>query len=211
MNIVDTIEGKDGYKIRICYDEDSEDPRTFFTNFGTFVLSHRKYSVANETDFKFQDYNGWEALQKAVVKEHGPCVILPVFMYDHSGVALSTVREGCFADQWDSGVLGFIFVSHKRIRDEFALKHVSKKALAKSREILVSEVELYGYYLNGEVYCYDILDEAGNETGTSGMGFFGYDHDKNGLKEAALESIDEVIASASIKEPVDAEQMVLVL
>src|SRR4030042_1725974 len=158
MNIVDTIEGKNGYKIQICYDEEEESPREVWDNVGTLCLAHRKYKLGNETEFKFHDYNGWEALQKAVVKEHGPCIILPVYMYDHSGVALSTVREGVFADQWDSGVLGFIFVSHKTIREEFSLKHVSKKALAKSREILVSEVEIYGYFLNGNVYDYDILD-----------------------------------------------------
>ena len=207
MNIVDTIEGKNGYKIQICYDEEDESPREVWDNVGTLCLSHRKYSVANETEFKFHDYNGWEALQKAVVKEHGPCVILPVYMYDHSGVALSTVRECCFADQWDSGVLGFIFVSHKKIREVYSLKHVSNKALSKSREILVSEVELYGYYLNGETYGFHILD-TNDEVIESSWGYYGNDHVKSGLMENAENSIQAIITS--IPKP-DAVQMELVL
>jgi hypothetical protein len=211
MNMVDTLERPYGYKIRISFDEDPSNPRTDFDNFGTFVLSHKKYRVANETEIDFEQFNNWEAIKKTIIKENGPCIILSVYMYDHSGVALSTVREGVFADQWDSGILGFIFVSHKTIRKEFSLKHVSKKALAKSHEILVSEVEIYGYYLNGNVYDYDILD-ANSEMieGASCCGFYGYDHEKSGLIEAAEASIEEHSNQGSNKKP-DAEQMELEL
>lgn len=205
MNIVDTIEGKDGYKIRIQFDEDRESPRTAFDNFGTLCLSHRKYDVANETEIKFRDHNGWEAVKKAIIKEHGSCIILPVYMYDHGGVALNTVREGVFADRWDSGVLGFIFVSHKTIRETFSMGHVSKKALAKSHAILVEEVKTYGDFLSGFVYGYDILDANFEETGTSSWGFYGNDHEKSGLMEAARSSIDEVIGSIEKPDAIQVE------
>jgi hypothetical protein len=197
MNIVTTIVKQDGYKIRICYDESPSNPRTDFDNFGTLVLSHKRYSVTNELGLKFNDYNSWDDIHKTIIKEHGPCVILPVYMYDHSGLVLST---SSFEDRWDSGQLGFIFVSNKKIREEFSLKHVSKKALAKSREILVSEIKLYGYYLNGNVYEFDILDYKDDVVDSCG-GFYGYDHEKSGLLEAACDTIAGYVKESSTEEP----------
>lgn len=191
MNIVETLERPLGYKIRISIDEIQNNPREEFENFGTFVLAHKRYNVVNETEIKTAEYKCWNDVKKEIIKQNGPCVVLPVYMYDHSGVALSTVRTGCFTDQWDSGVLGLIFVSHKTIRETYSLKRVTPQALSKSIDLLVNEVEVYGAYLNGDVYEYDILDVTGNEIeGSSCSGFYGCDYEKNGLIQTAEEFIE---------------------
>jgi len=214
MSIVETLERPLGYKIQISYDEIQINPREEFDNFGTFVLSHKRYSVANESDIKISDYKSWYKVKKAILKQNGPCIVLPVYMYDHSGVALSTVRTGCFTDTWDSGVLGLIFVSHKRIREEYSIKRVTKEALSKSQDRLVNEVEIYGAYLNGEVFDYAILNTAGQIIeGSVCGGFYGSNFTKNGLIEAAEEFIEwhkEQDTQGFNKEP-DAVQLELEL
>ena len=194
MTIIETLERPLGYKIRISVAEIQQNPREEFESMGTFVLAHKRYNVANETEIKTDQFNSWDDVEKEIIKQNGPCVILPVYMYDHSGVALSTARTGCFADQWDSGVLGLIFVSNKTIRETYGVKRVSPKVLTKTLDALVNEVEVYGAYLNGDVFEFEILDAVGNVIEDSCMGsFYGWDHTKSGLIAYAEDFIKQHI------------------
>ena len=106
----------------------------------------------------------------------------PVYLYDHSGYALSTSP---FGDRWDSGQLGFIYVSRANIRQEFGIKRISAKLEQRMIMRLQTELELVENWLNGEIYGYHIpaLDECCG-------GFFSCDHDRSGLIAAATEAID---------------------
>lgn len=42
-------------------------------------------------------------------------VMLPIYLYDHSGITISTSAFSC---RWDSGLVGFIFCSHERFLSE---------------------------------------------------------------------------------------------
>ena len=48
-----------------------------------------------------------------IVKEEN--VILPLYLYDHSGITMNTTGFSC---GWDSGVVGFIYCSKKDFREE---------------------------------------------------------------------------------------------
>lgn len=175
-----------GFDIRIEQDDCAFNPREEFDNLGIFLLSHRRYDVPNETSLVLNDYNTADEVLKAVEKEYGRCLILPVYMYDHSGVALNTTGFSC---QWDSGQLGLIFVPYNKIRKEYSVKRVTKKTLDKVKNVLIGEVEIYGAYLNGDVYGYTIIN-ASNEEKDSCWGFYGEDHEKSGLMESAKNTID---------------------
>jgi len=108
-------------------------------------------------------------------------VIKPVYIYDHSGVALSTRP---FNDPWDSGQVGFVYAYKKDL-----IEHPGY--IERAEEMLDNAVEVFSQYLNGEVYGYKLIrvtscTECGAEQREeidSCWGFYGDDFDKNGLKD----------------------------
>jgi len=67
--------------------------------------------------------------------------ILPLYLYDHSGITISTSPFGC---NWDSGQVGWVFITNQTIKEEGIDE-------SKVEEYLKSEVETYDQYLTGEV------------------------------------------------------------
>ena len=70
---------------------------------------------------------------------------------------MSTGREYPFNCPWDSGQVGYIFVTKEAVRKEYSCKHITKKTLDKARELLQGEVKEYDLYLTGEVYGYKLF------------------------------------------------------
>jgi len=98
-------------------------------------------------------------------------VVLPVFMYEHSGIVLST---GPFGSSWDSGQIGWIVCDKKTIDREFN----GDRAIAEKS--LRDEVKTYSAYVSGDVWGLiaetrdpDESDEW--EDCDSCFGFYGYD------------------------------------
>jgi hypothetical protein len=112
-------------------------------------------------------------------------ILLPLHLYDHSGITISTGSFGC---PWDSGQVGFIYVSKESIKKEYNWKNLSKNRIEKIVDILKSEVKLYDDYLAGNVYGFMTKDQLGNDI-DSCWGFFG-DFEKSGLMDMAKSSID---------------------
>lgn len=137
------------------------------------------YGTFNEAKEEIEEaINGWmedEALEEMenselmeIIEEH--IVILPLYLYDHSGITMST---SSFNDRWDSGQVGWIYVTKQRLVEEGVEEQAGK-------EVLVSEVEVYDKYLRGDVYGF-ILEEK-DEDGEvvdeidSCWGFYGLEH-----------------------------------
>lgn len=133
------------YVIEVIQDEDAESPRTSFDNLGKMVCSHGRYFLGDE-QLNVDDYNSWEEAKKDLV-EDGLC--LDLYLYDHSGITISTSP---FASRWDSGQVGFIYVSKEDIRNIYGVKKVTKKIREKVLEALQAEVETYDQYLMGDIY-----------------------------------------------------------
>jgi len=83
-----------------------------------------------------------------------PAVILPLYLYDHSGITISTKPFSC---PWDSGQVGFIYATKDAVCKEFRVKEITDEIIQKVTEILEDEVNLYDKYLTGEIYCYNVL------------------------------------------------------
>jgi len=117
--------------------------------------------------------------------------ILPVYMYDHSGITIST---GPFSCPWDSGQVGMIYITKDTCK-----KHQIQ--FEDAEDILKGEIKTLDQYLTGDVWSYTIYstddenfaneiftekdnlpDEYDYEDGCGG--FFGFDYCENVTKES---------------------------
>lgn len=154
---MDAVETKNigKYRIEIFYDVDPESPRDW-DNMGTMICFHNRYNLGDEKHgYDFNDYDNWEELYKQIIKDNDPAVILPLYLYDHSGITISYGPFGC---RWDSGQIGFIFVSKEKARQELKYKRLNKQRLVKVEKYLQGEVETYDQFLRGDVYGYKIFE-----------------------------------------------------
>jgi hypothetical protein len=166
--------------VKIERDTGPQNPRDW-DNMGVMVAFHGRY-VLGDSDhgYKSSDYSGWVEMEKAIAKDNPGCIILPLFLYDHSGITIATTS---FNDRWDSGQVGFIFASLAKIRECYGVKRVTAKVRERALASLRSEVGTYDDYLTGDVYGYILEDEDGNE-GDSCWGFYGSDPFKNGIADS---------------------------
>jgi hypothetical protein len=156
----------EGFTVEIHIDEDCDSPRAN-DPVGTIVGWHRRYELTDERpdSHRFATPDDFHAyLRKAK-----PPLVLPLYLLDHSGLALSTTD---FRDPWDSGQVGYIYATAKAIKSAFCADTVSSATLDAARKILVAEVADFGAYLNGECYGYVLRDAAGAEVDAC-WGFIG--------------------------------------
>lgn len=157
------------YKIDIIPDEMGESPREW-DNLGTMVCFHNGYNLGDEHDYNHQDYDGWDEMREAIIRNENAGVILPLYLYDHSGITMNTTGFHC---PWDSGQVGWIFISKEKMRKEYSYKRVSQKLIKRVSEYLKAEVKTYDQYLTGDVYGYRITNTETDEETDSCWGFFG--------------------------------------
>jgi hypothetical protein len=143
------------YLIKTEQCEAHESPREW-DNLGSMVCFHKRYNLGDKTDYKSSDYGSWDELRQAIIKNEDVCAILPLRLYDHSGITISTTTEYPYSDRWDAGQIGFIYVSKAKVRKEFSVKRISKKLVEDITKQLVGEVKTYDQYLTGDVYEYSI-------------------------------------------------------
>lgn len=162
------------------YSNSDYNPRNEFENLGTMISFHRRYELGDSNHgFKQEDYNSWEGLRKAMEKM-GYVVILPIYLYDHSGLSLSTSPFSC---PWDSGQVGFIGVTREKLLKNFQVNKVTKQIHEKAAAILEGEVQTQNDYLSGEIYGYKTFEDG--EEVDSCWGFFGDNFSENGLFDYA--------------------------
>jgi hypothetical protein len=114
-------------------------------------------------------------------------VILPLYLYDHSGISMNTAGFSC---PWDSGQVGWIYVGNSMIENEYGT--VTPETIAKAENVLKSEVELYDYFLSGQCYGFKLYE--GDNKIINYWGFFGsiVDMPKN-IKEYLPSECENII------------------
>ena len=188
------------FTVEIVQDENPESPREW-DNLGTMACWHKRYDLGDtqpkeppkewlEHLAETMDIPGrllyWEgkcldaswgasadwadeqydkAVEQILDRE---VVMLPLFLYDHSGITMSTAPFSC---PWDSGQVGYIFVTLEHVRKEFSWKRMSAKRRARIEEVLTAEVKAYDKYLRGEVFGYTVRDGK-NDVVDSCWGFY---------------------------------------
>ncbi len=157
------------YTIKVEQDDFAESPREW-DNLGTMTCWHRRHILGDvdairagidSEQFWFDlagiDDNGEEGdLERAKKIAWEKNIILPLYLYDHSGITMNT---GGFSCQWDSGQVGWIHISLENVRREYRWKRVTKARRAQIEKYLTGEVETYDNYLTGNVYWFNIERE----------------------------------------------------
>lgn len=191
--------------VKLVMDRDAENPRNW-DNLGTMVCAHRRYTTMGDEDgikkaLQFirrhlseaqLDEMGFDedhvpSIEEALEKT-GQVILLPIYMYDHSGIALQTTPFAC---RWDSGKLGFIFVTKEDVRNEYGWKLITQARKEKIHSYLEGEVETYHQFVSGDVWGF-VVEEDGNEV-DSCWGFFGSDPLTNGIFDHLGDEAKEVV------------------
>lgn len=132
-----------------------------------------------DVDDKVEKYHEHEDAVPAELK----LLILPLYLYDHSGITMST---GSFSCSWDSGQVGWIFTTASIIQHEWDgdWEHAER--------YLKGDVQTYSHYIEGAVYGFTVWEHEDTEHYSEGeeidacWGFYGYDHKESGLMDTLL-------------------------
>ena len=205
-----------GRSLVIEQDEDSMNPRKDFEPLGTFAGKHRRYDIfdveiedvydlarevaktCGQKDALFlnsalEDERVGE--EEMLAKIEKVAVLLPVYMYDHSGITLATTPFSC---RWDSGMVGWIFISNDKIRNEYGVKNITKKTVERMRWYLNGEIKVLDAYVRGDVYGYRILDAEGEEEHAC-WGFFGDNILLNGIIGGLMDEDEKLVRKEASK------------
>jgi len=193
------------YTVKIENDHDPMNPRTDWDHAGTMVVWHNGYNLGddhNHTDVdsffhsisglyedEHTDYLTDEQLQRCRKVAHEMNIILPLYLYDHSGITMST---GSFSCPWDSGQVGYIYISLETARKNHDWKVITKTRRELIAKYLEGEVEVYDHYLTGSVYGFTITKGEDEEDVDSCWGYFGYHDEDEGYM---LSCIKDAIAA----------------
>lgn len=154
----------DGRKFRLVIDQDQfpDDPRSW-DNLGTMLCCHRDYRLGDlnsnkETEEQLAEIcrkygKSDEEIDEMTFAEEIQFILdqddicgLPLWIYDHSGISMSTKRW-C---SWDSSFVGLIFVEKDFYLAQMCLKD-EKDWKVKAKEALEGEVKTYSDFLEGNV------------------------------------------------------------
>jgi len=139
------------------------------------LLDNRMYSRMVTASYDQPEYKtqrkAWDEARdafiwKAIDKHY---VILPLGLYDHSGISMYVGSQPSPFDPggWDSGQVGWIYVSAEKARKEFG-----RKWRKRAEECLRAEVKVYDDFITGNVWGF-VVEGADGECVDSCWGFVG--------------------------------------
>jgi hypothetical protein len=193
-------------KLKIVNDTCAQNPRQW-DNLGTIAYKHRNYTLGEET---ISDPIEWleekmnlpnkfiysnERLKELENLFFERFIALPVYLYDHSGITISTTPFSC---PWDSGKVGYIYVSKEKVKREYGVKRITKKIVNKALSCLQAEVKTFDQYITGEVYGFILEDDNDNEV-DSCYGFFGDDWNTNGMKDHLPKEVHHLLENVVVE------------
>lgn len=162
-----------GYEIKVYPDDfPYESPREFGDNFGTMLMWHRRlnlgdvknalnypleYHIKTFLDGENIPYSDDWWIGRLIKEFEKHFIYIPIYAYEHGGI---TISAGKYSDPFDSGQIGIIFVSKRKVRKEFEKKAISPKTMNLVIDMLKQEILEYDKYLRGEYYRYVISKDG---------------------------------------------------
>ena len=175
--------------IKIYHDTCTESPREWST-LGTLICSHRRYNFSDVPFPQAGEYGSLLADFKEYLKTLSltlnDIIYTPVYMYDHSGIVLSSTPFSC---KWDSGLIGYNYVSKSAVRADYKVKRITQKLQDTVISVLDAELEVYNHYVQGNCYEFRIFDSEEEEFNSCG-GFIGTLDD---VKQQMYEHVDSTL------------------
>lgn len=182
--LVEKLKVTDNRVLKIYQDEYAESPRTAWDNLGKMICFHSGYNLGDKHNVSIHDFYSFDDMIKNYLEDGE---FLPLYLYDHGGIIMSTSPFSC---RWDSGQVGFIYVTKQDIVKEYG--DDSEETRKRVLSYLESEVKTYDQYLTGQVYGYELVEiekcnlgHMHEEVIDSCYGFYGDDHEASGLFESA--------------------------
>lgn len=197
--------------IKIVHDSSPESPREW-DNLGTMAYKHSNYTLGEE---KISEPIEWleeklglqnkgeysnERLQELEARFYQEYVALPLYLYDHSGITISTSSFSC---RWDSGKVGYIYLTKKKVLEECGGKIVTAKLRERVEGYLKGEVETFDQYIRGDIYGFQVYEDE--EEIDSCYGFYGLDFATNGMTDhidiegLTTEQVIELLEEAEVE------------
>jgi len=180
------------FRVTIRHASDPESPREW-CNIGEMATKHSEYTLGEvEIDDPIEWLEGmlnkgenkWIYTQDRLVELEeeffDKFIALPLYLYDHSGITISTTPFGC---RWDSGKVGYIYARKSDIRKEYGRKRMSNKLHNHILDIMRAEVKTFDLFIRGEVYAFEIRDNDTDEFIDGCSGFYGSDPLENGMAD----------------------------
>lgn len=189
VSAVEFSTGENEYRFEVWPDPDPTSPREN-DNLGTMLYSHSRYVLGDERT-RFSSFD--EYLESAKISPN-EVVSLPLYLLDHSGLKMSTED---FNDRWDSGVVGVIFVTFDKLREEYGVSSVDEQTVERAQAALRAEVEEFSQYLEGDIYGFRLRRKDADKwvEEESGWGFYGADPQDNGMLDYLDEDVAQRLAS----------------
>lgn len=157
MYEIETINYR-GHDIHVSIDEMTFDPSEE-ERLIKYALYHREYTLADDFGIDIDDYTSWEGVLEAIKEKYADIVWLErVDIFDHSGISLHLSGYSGPDAYWDSGQVGFAFLTRSDILATYNRKKLSKKLLARAIKSAKIEFKQYDDYVRGEVYQYYVED-----------------------------------------------------
>ena len=162
------------------------------------IVAGSDYSEDEIVGFIAEEFSVTERIE--LLEATGEVVMLPISMYEHSGITLWLGSKWSHYDaQWDCSSIGFAYVEKSTAKEEGMLDpgeeydHDWKKW---AYAMMEGEMKTYDQFLRGEVYGYMIEDENGEEASDDLLcgcwGFFG-DEGKEEMLAEAKSNIDSYL------------------
>lgn len=155
---------KQGLRLEVKYEEFQDEhlsPRAW-DNLTTILCFHKRYNIGDSNPYSSDQFSSWSKFREQLENDHDIVKIKPLYMYNHSGITISTTP---FRSSWDSGQVGWVFITKE---DQEKMGTPDDKL----DKVLKGEIETYDKYIRGEVYRYRITDKKTNEVLDSCTGFF---------------------------------------
>ena len=177
----------------IKYDEDASSPREW-DNLGYFITCDSKHyspdknetlkNIISETSEESANQKEHMKLIKRRIKKdmhEKVLAIYPIVKYEHSGVSysLGTIKGFDYSNN------GFYIITDKTAEDRGGISLKGTKAQLKKyyESIIKSELEEYNNWANGNVYRFELYNEAGEVEDSVG-GFYDIDDIKGHLPKS---------------------------
>lgn len=170
---------RDGHILQIFRDTLAESPRSW-NNLGTMAIFHERYNFGDEVNFSLEEFPSWAKMEEYIRKELKAAIILPLYMYDNSGIKINT--EG-FSSPFNLGQVGFIYTTKDKLREKYHKHKITEDLLNLATQALENEVKVMNEYLIGDVYGFHLIKRTPGEdiVVASYSGFYGQDIVNNGM------------------------------
>lgn len=181
-----------GFLVEIVYDPDPINPREMFDGASKLWCWHGRMNLGDYKDLGRTERLRTEAEVQAEVRRRGekPLVIKKLFLFDHSGITISTKPFYC---PFDSGQVGWAVVT-----SESATRcGIKRGRINWAEEVIECEVKSYDRYITGEIYgalIYSIDDNGGKDEQLESM--WGIE-DIDAARSESKSTIDQSLRSSS--------------